>query len=294
MRAIRHILVVNGQKVRQPVFVLGAPHSGTDLLARALKQSGGFHLTIGRPNVLRVIYAFARRPSIPRGRDDAAARVVRDALAEAWQVSAQGCAACSPLCRQAGRVSGAGPCVNASGISRYGDASPDLLYSAHVLVEAFPDAQLLQLVRDGRDVVADMLADSATLAWFRPSFSNVDSEFPNPFFGIETEADRARWARSSLAGKCALRWRGAVRLAARLRKDFSQRQLTTLRYEDVVRHPHQAAVAVSEFVGAATSSLTLQAARSPGAGAWRHRLTMDQADEIEKLAGEELRRTGYM
>ena len=43
-----HILVVNGRKVRQPVFVIGAPHSGTDLLARALKHSDGFHVTIGQ------------------------------------------------------------------------------------------------------------------------------------------------------------------------------------------------------------------------------------------------------
>ncbi|HUA30915.1 MAG TPA: sulfotransferase, partial [Streptosporangiaceae bacterium] len=34
-----HILVVNGRKVRQPVFIIGAPHSGADLLARALKSS---------------------------------------------------------------------------------------------------------------------------------------------------------------------------------------------------------------------------------------------------------------
>jgi hypothetical protein len=38
MPATRHILVVNGDKVRHPVFVLGAPHSGTELLARALKR----------------------------------------------------------------------------------------------------------------------------------------------------------------------------------------------------------------------------------------------------------------
>ncbi|HYK26326.1 MAG TPA: sulfotransferase, partial [Streptosporangiaceae bacterium] len=31
-----HILVVNGRKVRQPVFVISAPHSGADLLGRAL------------------------------------------------------------------------------------------------------------------------------------------------------------------------------------------------------------------------------------------------------------------
>ncbi len=296
MRATRYILVVNGHKVRQPVFVLGAPHSGTDLVARALKQSSEFHLTIGKPNVLRVIYAFARRPSISRGRGDAAARVLRDAFAEAWQINAHGCIACAPLCRHAGRVNGVGPCVNARNVTRYGDASPDLLYCAHVLVQAFPDAQLLQLVRDGRDVVADMLADSATLAWFRPSFSNVETEFPNPFFGIETEADRARWSQSSLAGKCALRWRGAVRQAARLRRDFSQQQLTTLRYEDVVHHPRQAAVAVSEFVSTPTSWRALRAMHAPygaGTGTWRHRLTKEQADEVEKVAGEELRRVGY-
>lgn len=34
-----HILVVNGDKVRQPVFIIGAPFSGVDLLARALKSS---------------------------------------------------------------------------------------------------------------------------------------------------------------------------------------------------------------------------------------------------------------
>ncbi len=297
MRAIRHILVVNGQKVRQPVFVLGAPHSGTGLLARALKRSNEFHLTIGRPNVLRVIYAFARRPSIRRGRDDAAARVLRDAFAEAWQVSSHGCLECAAACRQAGEFGGVGPCVDAPSIRRYADASPDLLYCAHVLVQAFPDAQLVQLVRDGRDVVADMLADDAALAWFRPSFSNVDSEFPNPFFGVETEADRARWQRASLTGKCALRWRGAVRLAARLRNDLSQQQLTTLRYEDVVRDPRRAAVTVSDFIGARAAAPTagpgMRDASAAGTGAWRRRLTSEQADEVEKLAGEELRRVGY-
>ena len=293
MRASRHILVVNGHKVRQPVFVLGAPHSGTDLLARALKQSGGFHLTIGRSNVLRTIYAFARRPSIPQGRGEAAARVLRDAFAEAWQVRPHGCIGCAPQCREAGGLTGVGPCVNLRSVSRYGDASPDLLYCARVLVDAFPDAQLVQVVRDGRDVVADMLADESALAWFRPSFANVESEFPNPFFGVETPAEQASWTSMSLAGKCALRWRGAVRLAARLRRDLSQEQLTTLRYEDVVRRPRQAAVAVSDFLGAPASAVALQAAHSAGAGVWRRRLTLEQVSDVEKVAGEELRRVGY-
>jgi len=293
MPAIRHILVVNGHKVHRPVFVLGAPHSGADLIARALKRSGGFHLTIGRSNVLRVIYAFARRPSIHRGHGDAAARVLRDAFAEAWQISPHACIGCAPQCRAASGINGVGPCVDTRDTSRYGDASPDLLYCAQVLVDAFPDAQLVQVVRDGRDVVAEMLADEFALAWFRPGFSNLDIEFPNSFFGIDTEAERLGWGDMSLAGKCALRWRGAVRLAARLRKDLSQDQLTTLRYEDVVRHPRQAAVAVSEFIGAPTSAILLHAAHPANAGTWRRRLTAGQASDVEMVAGEELRRIGY-
>lgn len=83
-----HILVVNGDKVRQPVFIIGAPFSGVDLLARALKSSPGFHVTIGQRSVLSVVYAFARSPSIQRGHGEAAATVLRDAFAQAWQVTA--------------------------------------------------------------------------------------------------------------------------------------------------------------------------------------------------------------
>src|SRR5579875_4049556 len=99
-----HILVVNGRKVRHPVFVIGAPHSGTELVARALKRSTGFHVTIGQPSVTHVVYAFARRPSISRGRQEAAASVLRDAFAQAWRLTPDGCSVCSPACRMAGGV----------------------------------------------------------------------------------------------------------------------------------------------------------------------------------------------
>jgi hypothetical protein len=291
-----HILVVNGRKVRQPVFVLGAPHSGTDLVARALKRSAGFHVTMGQPSVLHVVYAFARRPSISRGRGEAAASVLRDALAQAWQVTAHGCLSCSPACRLAGGVDAAGPCVAERTIARYGDATPDLLYCAGVLADAFPDARFVQVIRDGRDVVAGMLGDSDTLAWFRPSFANLDSEFPNPFLGVENETDRAGWTELSLAGKCAMRWRSAVRVSARLRSALSAQQLTTIRYEELVTKPDTAAGLVSEFVGARVSAIALRDPAphpAPEPGAWRRTLSAEQATEVEKIAGEELRRVGY-
>jgi hypothetical protein len=295
-----YILVVNGRKVRQPVFVIGAPHSGADLLARALKASPGFHVTIGQRSVMSVVYAFARSPSIPRGRGEAAAAVLRDAFAQAWQVNAHGCLACSAACREAGGVNGAGACVEERDIRRYGDATPDLMYCAEGLVDAFPDARLVQIIRDGRDVVAAMLRDAESLAWFKPGVANVESEFPNPFFGIETEADLAAWPGLSLAGKCAMRWRGTVRAMARLRTSMPAERLTTLRYEQVIRQPGAAARAVSGFIDAEMSAIGVRAqghgavgSMAIQAGGWRRALTPQQVTDVEKVAGIDLRRVGY-
>src|ERR1700733_10818229 len=70
----RHILIVNARNVTQPVFVIGAPHSGAEAVGRALKISPGFHLTIGQQPVLQAVYGFARRPSLYNGRGEAGAR----------------------------------------------------------------------------------------------------------------------------------------------------------------------------------------------------------------------------
>jgi hypothetical protein len=293
-----HILVVNGRKVRQPVFVIGAPHSGADMLARALKLSAGFHVTIGQRTVTSVVHAFARSPSIQRGRGEAAATVLRDAFAQAWQVTAHGCLACLPACREAGGVDGVGVCVAERDIRRYGDATPDLMYCAEGLVDAFPDARIVQIIRDGRDVVAAMLADADAMAWFKPGVVNIDSEFPNPYFGIETEADRAAWPGLSLTGKCAMRWRGSVRTMARLRSSMPAERLTTLRYEHVIRQPAAAARAVSGFIDADLAPIGVRGRGRPGpapiqSGGWRRALTAQQVTEVEQVAGIDLRRVGY-
>src|SRR5262249_58160042 len=118
------------------------------------------------------------------------------------------------------------------------------------LVDAFPDARLVQIIRDGRDVVAGMLTDTDALAWLRPGFVDLDAEPAHPVLGVETQADRAEWLSLSAAGKCAMRWRGSVRLMARLRNALAAEQLITLRYEEMIREPAAAAGGVSAVPGA--------------------------------------------
>ncbi len=291
MPARPYILIVNGRKVRQPVFVIGAPHSGTDLLLHALKRTAGFHVTAGQPSVLSVVVAFARAPSIQHGRGEAAATVLRDAFAQAWQVSPHACMTCRPECQRARTRARSGTCVDERGITRYGDASPSLLYCAEALVDAFPDAKLVQVIRDGRAVVAEMLSDPEELAWFRGGVANVDTEFPNPFFGIETEEDRVAWPKLSAVGKCAMRWRGSVVKMARLRNSLGSDLLTTFRYEQVLTQPQAVARALSAFIEAGVG--TIGAPGQKETGSWRRLLSPAQLAEIEKVAGQQLRRVGY-
>jgi hypothetical protein len=106
--------------------------------------------------VLRTVYAIARRPSMYQGRTQTAATVIRDAFAQGWQVTPPSYLECRRECRAAAGLSAGavGPCAELRGLETYGDASPDLLYCAEALTYAFPDARIMQVVRDGRDAVA--------------------------------------------------------------------------------------------------------------------------------------------
>jgi hypothetical protein len=263
------------------------------LLARALKRSPGFHLTMGRSSVANVVRTFARRPSIMRSKGGGAVRVMRDALAEAWQLVPGACGECTAACREAGGVTGGGPCASPGGIVRFGDADPDLLYSAPVLLQAFPDARLIQLIRDGRDVAADMIADRSAMAWARPGMISDEAEFPSPFLGVNSAEHLSKWADMDPAGKCALRWRSAVRLSAALRKEMPGDQLLTIRYEDLAASPERTVATVSGFLETRVSTVALYGAPLPKAGVWRTRLKPDEVTLVEKIAREELARLGY-
>ena len=114
---------------------------------------------------------------------------------------------------------------------------------------AFPDAQIVQVVRDGRDVVAGMLRGPGRDVVVPAERGQHRHRVPEPVLRRGGRDGPAAWTDLSPAGKCALRWRWAIRQAARLRRTMPDGQLKTLRYEDMVRNPGGAAAALSEFTG---------------------------------------------
>jgi hypothetical protein len=116
-----------------------------------------------------------------------------------------------------------------------------------------------------------MLADPVVMSWFRPSFVNIDTEFPNPFFGIETEEDRELWPRLSPAGRCALRWRWSVRLAAQLHHSLAAAQLKTIRFEHLMGKPDEVLADLSRFTGTTVQAAEIRNAARAARGRGRSR-----------------------
>ncbi|MFD6097220.1 sulfotransferase [Nocardiopsis flavescens] len=294
MKQPSYILVVNGTKVQRPVFLLGAPHSGVPEIARALSRAPGFHMSAGSSGVLNAVYAVARRPSLALEKVSGTASLLREAYAESWQLTPLTCPHCAGRWERVPASASAEPCEHSAQVSRYGDASPDLLFSAQALQAAFPDALFVQVIRDGRDVIAEMLDDERSLAWLKPSFTKLDHEFPNHFFGLEDASDLEAFGDGSVEAKCAMRWRGAVRMSAALRRGIDTDRLLTLRYEDLHGGEVQTAKRLREFTGARVSASELLIERSWRVGAWRERLSRDQHADVVEVAGLELSRLGYL
>jgi hypothetical protein len=246
-----------------------------------MKRSDGVHLTIGQSSVLRVIYAFARRPSIHDGRGEAA-RVRAPRTRSARAGGSRRTAAWS-ACRSAGRrgrdhrrdravrePSAACSCT--------GDASPDL-----ALLCGGADQHLSRR--------ADRAVQSGTAGtWWRaccatrPSCRGSSRALPTSTPSSPTRSSAWRRKRTGSAGPacpppasapCA--GGGAVRQAARLRRSLPAEQLFTVRYETLIERPAATASAISEFVGVSLPAAQMRELRktptSVSVGGWRGALS---------------------
>jgi hypothetical protein len=92
-----------------------------------------------------------------------------------------------------------------------------------------------------------------------------------------------------------------VRLAARLHHSLPSGQLKTIRHEYLLTKPEEALADLSRFVGTAVQAAEIRneartsrtRGRSRRGAAYEMSLTSEDITEIEKIAGEELRRLGY-
>lgn len=273
-----------------PVFIVGAPRSGTTLLQYRLRNHPRISLPTGEShffmplyrnqnsfgdlsrldNVRAVLAAMYRQSqnfletdlhglkfeldSLAHELRAEGRRTVRDLIAGLFEKNAQG-----------------------EGKARWGDKTPYYVLHIPTLLEWFPDAQIVHLIRDGRDVALSL-------------------------FGRQHDF------RVYNAYHAAKYWQHYVERGHELGSALDPHQYYELRYEDLLAEPEDSMQNLCAFLGEEYFStlfdvrpvenpgktpLVHQPLKAENVGKWRQKMSAWQIRTFESAAGDTLRRFGY-
>ncbi len=273
-----------------PIFIIGAPRSGTTLLQYMLRSHPRISLPTGEShfmvplqkeaeafgdlqninNIRRVLNEMYRRNAGFLDTDLHGLKFDVDALAQ--QLHARRVATVPEVIRAMMEFNAEG-----EGKKRWGDKTP--YYSLHVpiIMEMFPDAQFLHIIRDGRDCALSMLE------------RGKDLDIHNIY-----QAARI-WKRYVDAGQAA----GGV---------LERFQYYEFRYEDLLHTPRDVVSGICEFLGESFDESIINFRKASGSGKtpllkkpiqagnsgkWKSRMSRRQRKVFESVAGDTLATNGY-
>jgi hypothetical protein len=266
LRSVRRIVRRRGISLRgalapldeRMVFVVGSPRSGTTFLARAIGSCPGM-VDLGEVAALKsaipALYALAPEDIAPRIR----------------------------------RILGVTRRLALTGGVRAVEQTPETAFVARAVHRAFPQARLVHIVRDGRDVVCSLLERG----WLSAGRDGAD-DAGLPFgsyrrFWVEAGRDRD-FQRASDVRRTAWAWRRYVEAA---RVDGIALEV---RYERLVADPGAVAASLAHDLDLDEVVLrsAFEAAFTSSVGRFRDELGPAQLAEAEDEAGALLRELGYV
>jgi len=296
---------------RAPIFLCGPSRSGTTMLQSALNRHPEVHLTV------ETHYFDDLRLTVPdpagtplEGAD--AERVARALCACSHRTYGQGGdpelgrirpAALHARARALGATCDAyfrGFCeleAELEGKRIWGEKTPRHVFRTAEILEAFPNARIVCLVRDPRAVVASYRD-------WKPQ-GGIDFE-SDPGRRATVEADHERARRSYHPAIISMLWKGQARGADRAVAASDRAYL--LRYEDLVGTPEVALRGLAEWLGIGfrTEMLEVPVGNSSyekfdskrgiitgAAERWRAKLTPGELRVIERICAPEMARFGY-
>jgi len=239
------------------VFVIGSPRSGTTFLAGAVGSLQGF-VDLGE---VRPVKASTRRwASLP---EDEAATELRSTLERVRRLS---------FVRDLRPV----------------EQTPELSFFVGAVVRAYPQATVLHIIRDGRDVVCSLLEKG----WLREREGHDDVGQPyGSYYRSWVEPERRdEFTRAREATRAAWAWRRYV-TAARAAPEHT----LEIRYEEIAADPAAAVERIASRLETDPAPLAeaLRVVHSRSIGRWRRDLTPEQIEDVEREAGPLLRELSY-
>jgi len=242
----------------RPVLVLGSPRSGTTFVARSIGSVPGF-ADLGELPPWKA--AIPRLVSQPEGE---AARELRRIL---------------ETVRRYGLLRG----------RRAVEQSPETAFVIGAALRAYPQAAIVHMVRDPRDVAAS-LVQKGWLREGRPGRDDVGQPYGHyARFWVEPER-RAEFDEATEARRAAWAWRRYVSAAR-----GAPASTVDVRYEALAADAETASEPLAAHIGADPVLLAQALGRmhDESVGRWRRNLTPQQVDEVEAEAGELMEELGY-
>jgi Sulfotransferase family len=258
-------------RLRRPVFVLGAPRSGTTFLGSCIGSlpEVSYHF---EP---RVTKAAARQVYEGTWSEERAGRVFRTSYRLLQLAAGHG-----------GR--------------RFVEKNPENCFVVPFLVRTFPDAVFVQIIRDGRDVAVSHAEKpwlSAASAGSGKRGRGGQAWGPWARWWVERERAEEFEAASDLT-RTAWSWRRFTSAARDALAELPADRVLTVRYEEVVTDPEQAARTIAAFFGHDEPPESLRAALAKAdassIGRWRESLSPEGRADVEREAGDLLRELGYL
>lgn len=273
LRARPSRLPVDRREPLKTLFIVGCSRSGTTMLQQALNR----HSQIVIPPETKFFYYFyGRRRKRQRAQWE---RIQRDLQIELPQpASVRRPDEAHTVFHEMAKAYLER--LEHQGVAYFGDKTPEHTSHLHAIREVFPDAKILFLYRDGRDVALSLT--------------------------------KVPWIRCNICGGMLI-WLHYYRILKRERENPSPNTLF-LRYEDLVYEPIEELSRVQEFLGLdyepqvadgfgnregipereyAWKSRALEKITASRVGLWRRRLSNSQVERLECIAGDALEDLGY-
>ncbi len=258
--------------LRRPIFLLGAPRSGTTFLGDSLGAV----------------------PQISYHHEPVATKAITGELVAGRWPPDQG--------RRAFQLTYLLLLAAGHGADkRFCEKTPQNCFLVPQLAAWFPDAQFVHIIRDGRDAALSY-ADKPWLASASAGSGRYEpggyAWGPYARFWVEP-ARRAEFERTTDLHRCIWAWRRHTEAALDGTADLSADQLLEIRYEALVADPAAHAERLGDYLqldstGCAALALALALAKPGSAGRWRRELDTVGTAAVDLEAAGLLRRLGYV
>jgi Sulfotransferase family len=272
--ALRHRLSARSldPRLHKPVFIIGAPRSGTTFLGNSLGRSP------------EISYHFEPRLT------KAAARCIYDS---SWGPR-RGAAVF--------RVSYAALLLaTLDGGRRFAEKNPENSFLVPFLAQEFTDAQFVHIVRDGRDAAVSHAEQpwlSAASAGSGRRGRGGQLHGPHPRWWVEPDR-RAEFSRVPDIVRSAWCWRRFTEAALAGLAELADHRAIEVRYETMVTDPGRSSDRLADFLGLTPAGrqalhASLSRARPDSVGRWRAALGERELADIYDEIGPLLARLGYV